>query len=103
MSLPNRIWKWSLLYIYKFVYHIHSYLRIRMYVHVDVRISFTNVFIFVGLRSGRDKFLFYSMTMILVAYSTTAQVFAFSAMFKAYNVAYAVLLMIITITVVSVL
>jgi len=56
----------------------------------------------IGLRSGRDKFLFFSLTMILVAYSTTAQVFAFSAMFKAYNVAYAILLMILTIAVVSV-
>lgn len=56
----------------------------------------------VGLRSGRDRFLFFSLTMVLVAFSTTAQVFAFSAMFKAYNVAYAVFLLIITTAVVSV-
>ena len=56
----------------------------------------------VGLRSGRDRFLFFLLTMVLVAFAATGQVFAFSAMFRAYNVAYAVLLMIITITVVSV-
>ena len=56
----------------------------------------------VGLRSGRDKFLFFLLTMVLVAFASTGQVFAFSAVFKSYNVAYAVLLMIITITVVSV-
>ena len=57
---------------------------------------------YAGLRSGRDRFLFFSLTMVLVAFATTGQVFAFSAMFKAYNVAYAVFLMIITITVVSI-
>ena len=57
---------------------------------------------YVGLRSGRDRFLFFLLTMVLVAFAATGQVFAFSAMFKAYNVAYAVVLMIITITIVSI-
>ena len=71
-----------------------------VYVCTCVRVCIQSIYC-IGLRSGHNKFLFFLLTLVLVAYSATAQVFAFSAMFKAYNVAYAVLLMIITITVVS--
>ena len=71
-----------------------------VYVCTCVHVCIQSIYC-IGLRSGHNKFLFFLLTLVLVAYSATAQVFAFSAMFKAYNVAYAVLLMIITITVVS--
>lgn len=84
------------MYICTVFMYVYVTIVFSMYSYIHVTHSY------VGLRSGRDRFLFFLLTMVLVAFASTGQVFAFSAMFKAYNVAYAVLLMIITTSMVSI-
>ena len=54
----------------------------------------------VGLRSGADRFFFYTLTMLVLSFAAAAQVFTFSAVIGVYKVANPLLLMVIAISMV---
>jgi len=56
----------------------------------------------IGLRSGADRFFFYTLTMMVTAFAASSQVFTFSAVIGVYKIANPLLLMVITISMVLV-
>lgn len=53
-----------------------------------------------GLRSGADRFFFYTLTMLVLSLAAASQVFTFSAVIGVYNVANPLLLMVIAVSMV---